>query len=101
MLLKRKVYKAIYNAHNDVKDRNYILFCPSMDIDLTKFHASPNNIFQINLGERLTVNDGIGFCNLLYITTPSTLRDFEDIKMVMTKYGWKYNRKLNKVETCY
>lgn len=100
MLLKGKVYKAIYNARNDAKGRNYILFCPSMDIDPTKFHASLNNIFQISIGERLTVNDGIGFCNLLNITTPSTLRDFEDIKMVMTKYGWKYNRKLNKVETC-
>lgn len=100
MLLKGKVYKAIYNARNDAKGRNYILFCPSMDIDPTKFRASFNNIFQINMGERLTVNDDIGFCDLLHIITPSTLRDFEDIKMVMTKYGWKYNRKLNKVETC-
>lgn len=103
-LEKGKFYKII---HDDVYEfrRNYIIFSPSetYDINDEKYYTNINCQYIVNL------NGGIVNSNTChyYIQTGYQAqdckfdklnnRDLEDIRRMCWEFGFKYNRKLNKI----
>ena len=101
MLKRGQVYKAIYNRAGRSCLRNYMIFSPERDIEnillFNKSMVNSFNIFQINLAGEISRGMCIGFGNLIKLTKSFTEQDLCEIERTMKKYGWKYDRKLNKV----
>jgi hypothetical protein len=101
MLKRGHVYKAIYSSVGRSCLRNYMIFSPERDIEnillFNKSKVSSSNIFQINLAGDISHGMSIGFGNLVKLTKSFTEQDLCEIKRAMKKYGWKYDRKLNKI----
>jgi hypothetical protein len=107
MLKRGHVYKGIFNVPSGSismggrQSRNYMIFSPREDIMNLSFSKKLDGlktIFYIGfLG--ISSNDGeIGISKLIKVTTKFIDEDITEIEMVMKKYGWKYNKKLNRVE---
>jgi hypothetical protein len=79
-----------------------MIFSPERDIEnillFNKSMVNSHNIFQINLAGEISRGMCIGFGNLVKLTKSFTEQDLCEIERVMNKYGWKYNKKLNRVE---
>lgn len=101
MLKRGHVYKAIYSSVGRSCLRNYMIFSPERDIEnillFNKSMINSFNIFQINLAGDISRGMCIGFGNLVKLTKSFTEQDLCEIERAMKKYGWKYNRKLNKI----
>ena len=101
MLKRGHIYKAIYSSVGKSCLRNYMIFSPERDIEnilLFNKDMVTSNIFQINLAGEISCGMCIGFDNLVKLTKSFTEQDLCEIERVMNKYGWKYNKKLNRVE---
>ena len=101
MLKRGHVYKAIYSSAGRSCLRNYMIFSPERDIEnillFNKSMVNSSNIFQINLAGEISRGMCIGFSNLVKLTKSFTEQDLCEIERAMKKYGWKYDRKINKV----
>lgn len=98
MLKRGQVYKARYNRDRTRGlPRDYMIFAPSCDIQDSEMCGTISPIFHINLAEGLNYHGGMGFIDLLEITKPSTIQDFEDIRKCCKRYNLRYNRKLNMI----
>ncbi len=101
MLKRGHIYKAIYSSVGRTCLRNYMIFSPERDIEnillFNKSMLNSSNIFQINLAGEISCGMCIGFSNLIKLTKSFTEQDLYEIDTAMKKYGWKYDRKLNKI----
>ncbi len=104
MLKRGHVYKAIFDRESGYfqgkEYRNYILFSPSEDtMNKTLLNGGYlNTIFLIGLLGIYQENTDFGIHNLKRITTEFTDFDISEIEDFMNKHGWKYDRKLKRIE---
>jgi hypothetical protein len=104
MLKKGHVYKAIYGIsrihYAKGRLRNYMIFAPSEDIHNTNLKdKSLTPIFHINLAGEFNQNGYMGTWNLVRVERPSSEQDFKEIKEITQRYGMRYNKKLNMIES--
>lgn len=103
-LEKGKFYKII---HDDIYGclRNYVIFSPSetYDIDSKKYYTNINCQYIVNLYGGIVKSNAshyyikTGYQALHCKFDELNNRDLEDIRRMCSEYGFKYNRKLNKI----
>lgn len=101
MLKKGQVYKLTYkNIDGVFLPRNYMILSPMEDILIrsSEIRRTIRPIFHINLAGDFNHNVLMGIEGVIKIEKPNTVRDFEDIERAMKRYGFTYNKKLNRVE---
>jgi hypothetical protein len=100
MLKKGQVYKLTYKNIDGIYQRNYMILSPAEDILIrsSKIRKTICPIFHINLGGFFNHYAYMGIEGVIKIEKPNTVQDFEDIERAMKRYGFTYNRKLNRVE---
>ena len=107
MLKRGHVYKGIFNVPNGSlymsgrQFRNYMIFSPREDImnlSFSKKLDSLKTIFYIGFLGISNNDGGIGISKLIKVSTKFTDKDITEIEKTLNKYGWKYNKKLNRVE---
>ena len=102
-LEKGKFYKIIHdNAYG--WPRNYIIFSPSetYDIDDEKYYTDINCQYIVNLSGGIVKSNASHYYTTGYQARHCEFdklnnRDLEDIRRMCGEFGFKYNRKLNKI----
>ena len=108
MLKRGHVYKGIFNVPSGGLSmtgrqfRNYMIFSPREDImNLSIFGKTCESLitlFYIGFLGISSNGGGIGIKKLINLTTNFTEKDIDEIEETLNKYGWKYNKRLNRVE---
>ena len=107
MLKRGHVYKGIFNVPSGSVSmsgrqfRNYMIFSPRKDIMNLSFSEKLDGlktIFYIGFLGISCDGGGIGISKLIKVSTKFTDEDITEIERTLNKYGWKYNKKLNRVE---
>ena len=103
-LEKGKFYKIIHDNAYEFR-RNYIIFSPSenYDIDDKKYYYIDINCqYIVNLSGGIVKSNASYYYKTGYQARDCKFdelnnRDLEDIRRMCGKFGFKYNRKLNKI----
>ena len=102
-LEKGKFYKIIHDDAYEFR-RNYIIFSPSetYDIDDEKYYTDINCQYIVNLSGGIVKSNASYYYTTGYQARHCEFdklnnRDFEDIRRMCGEFGFKYNRKLNKI----
>ena len=108
MLKRGHVYKGIFNVPSGClfktgrQSRNYMIFSPREDVvNLSIFGKtceSLRTLFYIGFLGISSDGGGIGIKKLINLTTNFTEKDIDEIEKTLNEYGWKYNKKLNRIE---
>lgn len=108
MLKRGHVYKGIFNlpsgrlSMTGRQVRNYMIFSPREDVvNLSIFGKTCESLrvlFYIGFLGISSDGGGIGIKNLINLTTNFTEKDIDEIEEALNEYGWKYNKKLNRIE---
>jgi len=108
MLKRGHVYKGIFNVPSrglsmtGRQFRNYMIFSPREDtMNLSIFgktYESLRTLFYIGFLGISSDGGEIGIKKLIKLTTNFTEKDIDEIEEALNEYGWKYNKKLNRIE---